>query len=233
LIGGVAEKKLRFLLTERFLKTILTSYRLSPSRNPRKERTMARPRTFDEDQVLDAAMTTFWDKGYEATSLQDLMAAMNLQKGSIYKAFGDKHQLFMKVLDRYLTDALSKTKGLLNAAQSPRAALRFLIEENLVMISNEDSCGRGCFAVNAAVELAPHDAVVATRLHEHFSGLEATLRDVIERGQAVNEFRSDLDPAQVAKFLVMCFAGMATTVKGPYQRDDARGMIQTLLTLLQ
>lgn len=193
---------------------------------------MARPRSFDEDQVLEAAMITFWDKGYEATSLQDLMAAMNLQKGSIYKAFGDKHQLFMKVLDRYLSFGLSKAQGLLKDAQSPRAALRFLMEENLMSTSDESACGRGCFAINAAVELAPHDPVVAERLNEHFGALERTFASTIARGQKQSEFRKDLDPDQGAKFLVMCMAGIGSTVKGPYQREDARGMINTLLTLL-
>lgn len=194
---------------------------------------MARPRSFDEDQVLDAAMTTFWYKGYEATSLQDLMAAMNLQKGSIYKAFGDKHQLFMTVLQRYLDAALQKCKTLFQSASSPRAALRFLIEENLANISNEDSCGRGCFAVNAAVELAPHDPQVAGILSTYFNSKERIFADLIVKGQDKGEFRADLNPQETARFIIMCLHGIGAAVKSHYQREDARGMASTLLKLLQ
>lgn len=194
---------------------------------------MSRPRSFDEDQVLDAAMTTFWFKGYEATSLQDLMAAMNLQKGSIYKAFGDKHQLFTKVLQRYLDTALQKCRSLFQTASSPRAALRFLIEENLANIANENSCGRGCFAVNSAVELAPHDPQVAEMLSTYFTSKERIFTDLIIKGQDKGEFRADLNPHETARFIIMCLHGIGAAVKSHYQRNDARGMANTLLQLLQ
>ena len=71
---------------------------------------MARPREFDMDQALDAAMSTFWAQGYEATSMTDLVEATGLQKGSLYKAFDDKHDLFMKSLSRYLDGAYTAMK---------------------------------------------------------------------------------------------------------------------------
>ena len=84
---------------------------------------MSRTREFDTDQVLDAAMQTFWRHGYEATSLADLMDATGLQKGSIYKACGDKHSLFVATLQRYLDGMYEDFTGLL-AEKPPAEALR-------------------------------------------------------------------------------------------------------------
>ena len=72
---------------------------------------MARPREFDMDEALDAAISTFWTQGYEATSMTDLMEATGLHKGSLYKAFDDKHDLFMKSLSRYLDNPLGDDAG--------------------------------------------------------------------------------------------------------------------------
>src|ERR671910_2905737 len=85
---------------------------------------MARPREFDIDEALDAAMGAFWVRGYEATSLADLMQVMGLQKGSIYKAFGDKHALFLSALQRYLDQMYAAQRQALANATSPRATIQ-------------------------------------------------------------------------------------------------------------
>ena len=85
---------------------------------------MARPREFDMNQALDAALNTFWTQGYEATSMTDLMEATGLHKGSLYKAFEDKHDLFMKSLTRYLDNAWTMSQATLTEAQKPLDGLR-------------------------------------------------------------------------------------------------------------
>src|ERR687891_349404 len=90
---------------------------------------MARPREFDIDEALEAAMGAFWVRGYEATSLADLMQAMGLQKGSIYKAFGDKHALFLCALQRYLDQMYEAQRAMLTGATSPRVALQAWLDQ--------------------------------------------------------------------------------------------------------
>ena len=120
---------------------------------------MARQREFDMEEVLDAATTAFWSHGYEATSLQDLMEATGLQKGSIYKAFGDKHQLFMSALGHYMGQGGEGMMRAFDEAPTPKDAVRSF----LTMSLRQCACGptvKGCFMMNSVVELAPHDETV-------------------------------------------------------------------------
>jgi TetR/AcrR family transcriptional repressor of nem operon len=127
---------------------------------------VARPREFDINQALDAAMEAFWRHGYEGTSLADLMDVMGLQKGSVYKAFGSKHELFIHVLKRYL-DKLSADMGAaIGGASSPAEALRQFIDY-VRSTGFEGDLRKGCLAVNSVVELAPHDDEVRDILEKH------------------------------------------------------------------
>src|SRR5687768_812172 len=102
-----------------------------------------RPREFDIDEALGKALEAFWEHGYEATSLSDLMASMDLQKGSIYKAFGDKRSLFLQALLRYLDASFEKTRATLEAPGPAKAGLFRWLEMALGL--GESCTGkRGC-----------------------------------------------------------------------------------------
>ena len=88
---------------------------------------MARPREFDIDEALDAAMGVFWERGYEATSMVNLMDATGLHKGSIYKAFEDKHDLFLQALRRYLNNVYQMFHSTLTAAKTPMEGFQALM----------------------------------------------------------------------------------------------------------
>ena len=104
---------------------------------------MGRPREFDMDQALNAAMTAFWTHGYEATSMADLMKVMNLQKGSIYKAFHDKHDLYMQALNRYLDNGLKTMKQGIGKATSPKEGIRFWLKEMIFGLCHRQDKQRG------------------------------------------------------------------------------------------
>ena len=93
---------------------------------------MAGPREFDMDEALDAAMSVFWEKGYEGTSMADLMAATGLHKGSIYKAFTDKHDLFVKALKRYLNQGASEFAGCAAACVNSQAGFAAALESDVL-----------------------------------------------------------------------------------------------------
>ncbi len=191
---------------------------------------MARPREFDIDEALQAALETFWSKGFEATSLQDLTEAMGIPKGSLYKAFGDKKALFLRALGAYL-EAGRRRLAVALAADAPLAALREWLE-------HPTRCGagagepRGCFVVNTTVELAPHDAEVAAVTGEHWRKLERVVAEALRRGQASGSVRKDRGAAELARLLVGFQAGaMVLARQGPSRVPDP-GTLDLLLETL-
>ena len=109
---------------------------------------VGRPREFDADEALDAAMGAFWAKGYESTSLSDLTAATGLHKGSLYQAFGDKHSLFIEALRRYLNEMLRRNREALEAGATPLEGLRDLAHA-LVDLASENSNSTNMTTVSA------------------------------------------------------------------------------------
>src|SRR3954470_19079583 len=120
---------------------------------------MARPKQFDPEQAMQEAMEAFWENGYTAPSVHDLLEEMGLNRGSLYGTFGDKKKLFLAVLDKYMQTCEADCRELLGQS-SAKKALRSLFD-----MAAKDCAGdagrRGCLASKAAMELAPHDADVA------------------------------------------------------------------------
>ena len=135
------------------------------------------------DDALDAAMVVFWERGYRGASMTALVAATGLQKGSLYKAFDDKHDLFMKSLSRYLERGLGELDSALRGAASPKAGLRQWLDAIVVERSCSGDQRVGCFAVNSVVELGVDDESVRRQLEGHFARMRRMLGDVIRRGQ--------------------------------------------------
>ena len=173
---------------------------------------MARPREFNMDQALDAALNTFWTQGYEATSMTDLMEATGLHKGSLYKAFVDKHDLFMKSLTRYLDGAWAISQAILTEAQTPIDGLRAWLQ-GAALLCSQQPIQRGCMAMNAAIELGPHDGEVAGLLRSHHARVSILLIETIEHGQCAGQLRTDLTADQIAKSLFIFTAGLVGTSK--------------------
>ncbi|MDT0268008.1 TetR/AcrR family transcriptional regulator [Streptomyces sp. DSM 44915] len=148
---------------------------------------MARPRLFDEDRALEAAMRIFWAQGYDATSTDDLCAATGLGRSSVYNAFRSKHALFTRALTRYMELMNGPQRELLAQVElSPLERLRRLLARVIELdLSQRDPAGRGigCLTVNSTVELAAGDPVVAELLARDLAERTAGLRAVIEAGQ--------------------------------------------------
>ncbi len=178
---------------------------------------MARPREFDVDEALQAAMEAFWDRGFEATSLADLMEATGLQKGSIYKAFGSKHEFFTQALTRYLDDVYAKMQKALEGPESAKQGVRRWLKL-ILQLCNEQDKRRGCFALNSVVELGPHDEATASRLRKHFARVEKLLAKTIARGQVRGEIRDDRSPEELAEVLFLFAKGMLASSKGAHPK---------------
>src|SRR5439155_6557880 len=117
---------------------------------------MARPKAFDPDQAAQEAMEAFWERGYNATSVSDLLAEMGLHRGSLYGTFGDKKQLFLAALDKYQDQNVAMIREVLEQPGSARQAIVALLDVAIERCTGAGAA-RGCLAAKAAMELAPHD----------------------------------------------------------------------------
>ncbi len=193
---------------------------------------MVRQRGFDTDKALDAAMHTFWDKGFEAASLSDLTTAMGIQRPSLYAAFGDKKELFETALRRYTTQHAAQVRARLQLGSSVREAFRELFEH----IGAEGSVmepSHGCFCINTMVELAPHDPKFAVLTREHQMYLGVLFKETLERGQESGELSVNLNASAIAQSLVVSMIGLTVLMKSGPDRLFVEQSIQVTLSLLQ
>ena len=190
-----------------------------------QHKSAGRPRGFDEETVLDAAMDAFWRQGYEATSLTDLCAATGLHKGSLYQAFGDKHQLFLRSLRHYSERSFKEVASSAYLSDSPLENLRTLVRKVVA------SCiaDQGCLAVNSMVELAPHDPDVKALLVHVCTVRLRLLTDLIDKAQRAGEITIEQTPERLATLLMVTLAGVAASVKGFVSTDEASTVIDDLL----
>jgi TetR/AcrR family transcriptional repressor of nem operon len=187
---------------------------------------MARPREFDETEVLDHALATFWEHGYEGTSIDDLVAATGLGRASLYGAFGDKEQIFAKALERYCTRA-GAVLDAANGEASPRAALERLLR-TVVIKSAPKSGPRGCFLLSTTVGGdAPPTAREAYA--EYTAKLERTLTALVQRGQESGEFTRTADAQSVARMLLVLLQGVSASAQAGRSKAQLETAIETVL----
>ncbi|MEM8503846.1 MAG: TetR/AcrR family transcriptional regulator [Cyanobacteria bacterium P01_D01_bin.1] len=192
---------------------------------------MARLREFDTDVVLDSAMQAFWLRGYEATSLTDLMKATGLQKGSIYKAFKDKHSLFLLALRRYLDQVNVRHRHYLEESDSPKVGMSEWLQ-SIVESNGNDEVRRGCFMLNSLAELAPHDNEVKELLSRQLDYVQTLIERAIARGQADGEFRADISAKELSFLVLNLLHGLVTNSKGPTSLIGLKQQADTVLKVL-
>ena len=144
---------------------------------------MARPREFDEVTALEAAIECFWHRGYEATSVRDLADKMGISGPSLYNAYGDKHALFVQALEHYLDHSARALIKRLESSLPPKQAIRRFIEE-IIERSVNDRERRGCFLINSALEVAPHDKQLGALIADRLAEIEAFFYRSIRSAQA-------------------------------------------------
>ncbi|MEI8408738.1 MULTISPECIES: TetR/AcrR family transcriptional regulator [unclassified Kribbella] len=186
---------------------------------------MARPREFDDSAVLDAAMELFWEKGYEASTTQDLCERTGLGRGSLYNAYGSKHALYEETIKRYAaTRAAQQLAELEPTDGSVRERLRNLML-SMIEVDLKDSGRRGCLALNAASEASGRTGEVAGLVHRQFEDLSAALTALIAQGQSTGELSSDRPPLQVARMFQSAYYGLRVLAK---VTDDRQALLDVV-----
>jgi TetR/AcrR family transcriptional regulator, transcriptional repressor for nem operon len=194
-------------------------------------RPRGRPREFDMDEALDRAIRVFCEQGYNATSIGDLIDAMGLASGSIYKAFRDKRAVFLAALDRHVVlrkeQIAAAARGSRPVRERLRDVLAFFVE------SSKGAEGRrGCMIVGSAVELAIVDREVAARVSASLSKNEAFIADLIREGQADGSISAAIDPEQTARVMVCLTLGLRVAGKSGRAPQDMASAVDIAMKLL-
>ena len=174
------------------------------------QRSVGRPREFDEEVALAASMDAFWRKGYESTSLADLCQCTGMNKASLYRVFGDKHRLFKAALQHYAEMEFNKVMAVIKETNSPLTNVRAVIQKICADAGDE----KGCMMINSMVELAPHDPEVKQMLQGFGEQRLHAIQGMIAQAQAAGEVRVELDPHKLAVSLMIAVAGSAAMIKG-------------------
>jgi TetR/AcrR family transcriptional regulator, copper-responsive repressor len=177
-----------------------------------------RPRTFDRDAAVDAAVRLFWERGYEATSISDLAAAMGIRSASLYAAFGDKARLFGEAVGRY--QALSDYVIRALALAPTRLAISSLLTEAARHFTT-GTAPTGCLVVLSGLS---SDRAASPEVHKMLAAqrvaFEAIVRARLERGRAEGDVAAGADLDALARYVVMIFQGLAVAARQGQARED-------------
>jgi AcrR family transcriptional regulator len=190
---------------------------------------MARPRSFDPDEALDAARDVFWQKGFQGTSLDDITAATGLVKPSLYAAFGDKNALFLKVLDRYHAHIVANAERILKEGPSARDAIERWLK-GFVPFCSGIKGSRGCLSVNTAAEGAADQKEVRKRIERFNRKLEQLLSNRLRADRA--QFSDAFDPDVSAQTIMAIYLGLMVLAKDVPDAARVRATLNQAMKLL-
>ncbi|MEV0577479.1 TetR/AcrR family transcriptional regulator [Streptomyces sp. NPDC050392] len=193
---------------------------------------MARTKEFDPDAALQSALELFWRRGYEATSIADLVERLGIGRASIYATFGSKHELYLKAMDRY---SEGRDPFLLTELSQPGPALpavRAVVRRFASEAASPEDRLHGCLITNTAAELAPHDSAAARRVEISWEHLETLLHSALVRARAQGELPADRDPRALSRMLLVLLQGVRIVGKASDDPARVRDAAEQALTLL-
>jgi TetR/AcrR family transcriptional repressor of nem operon len=192
---------------------------------------MARPREFDVDAALDCALDLFWSKGYEATSLDDLCASTGLSRSSLYATFGNKRDLLLRSVDRYVERRTPDLAAILAPPVPVREAFATLARRFIDQIV-AGAGRRGCFLGNCAAELPRSDRAALARVRQGLARTQSTFRAALLRAAACGDVPADADVDALARFLTAAFQGLRLLGKVNPDRAALEDVAATMLRCL-
>jgi len=192
---------------------------------------MARTKDFDENEVLAKAIQLFWLRGYSGTSMQDLVDHLGISRSSLYDTYTDKHTLFLRALESYQDAGAARISNIIGNSASARETIKKLLE----LVTTElldDKQQRGCFLVNAEVEVAPHDAEVGALICKNDQQLEAAFYQVIKKGKESGEIKRTEDERSLTRFIFNAMKGMRVTARSTTDKAVFDDIITITLSTL-
>jgi len=188
---------------------------------------MGRPREFREDAALDAAMRVFWEKGYEGTSLDDLTAAMGINRSSLYSTFGDKQELFQKVMKRYESGPMA---FLFEALTQPTA--RKVIESlfrSIVEFLVDPSHPKGCLSLQGGMACGTGAEEVKQTMIDWRKGAIQPIAKRLQRAQAERDLSRDVDARDLARYIIVVMNGLCVQAVNGATRSEMNRAVDLAL----
>jgi len=197
--------------------------------------TVGRPRKIEPDVILEHAMQVFWEKGYDGTTMADIMHATGMHKGSLYQTFGDKKSLFMAALARYLDDMYIEQQRIIKDHNDPVAAIRAVLF-HMIEYAHSNQAGdhhqRGCMAVNSLVDSAPFDDDICALLEQKKQRMIGSMVTVIELIQTQKPEQLTRPVDVVIALIGVAMEGLSLEMKNHMDPDMARALLDQQLQLL-
>nr|WP_298995334.1 TetR/AcrR family transcriptional regulator [uncultured Allomuricauda sp.] len=192
---------------------------------------MPRTKQFNEREVLNRAMELFWEKGFHATSIQDLVSHLGINRASLYDTFGGKEALFNQAFQEYRNSSGNMVKGLLESESSVKKAFKklfnFAIQETV-----NDTSRKGCFVVNTTTELIPGDEVIHNILCENLENGAETFTSVIQKGIDQGEIDISKNAKDLGLMLFTFYNGFRVVSKIDADPKKLQRMVTTALSVL-
>lgn len=189
---------------------------------------MARPRTFDETAVVESARDQFWSFGYAATSLDDLVNATGLSKGSIYNAFNDKHTLYLRTFESYCDDVVAQVAADLDGPDETAVERLRSLFDGIAGTGTSATVPQGCFLTKATAELAALDHEVQTLARRTLDQLENLLFDSVVAGQRAGSITATRDPRKTARHLLATLRGLDSLAAAGVEPDVLADAVASL-----
>jgi AcrR family transcriptional regulator len=194
-----------------------------------KVATRGRPREFDVDQALAAALRVFWSKGYEAASLSDLTEAMGITRPSLYAAFGNKESLFMQALDLYARDKLAYIQCALEAPTGRGVAQRLL--EGALDTCTGQGQPRGCLGVISSVSCANDNDSIREHVHARTEASRNALTDRMQRAIDEGDFSVPIDAEAITRYLSAVLQGLSVQASSGATREELKRVVEATLAM--
>jgi len=193
---------------------------------------MPRTKQFEEQEVLEKAMHIFWRKGYNATSMQDLVQGMGINRASLYDTFGGKQELFLRALKNYKTRQSNRMIQTMQRAAPTFDAIRNLLYD-MAMEAQHDSENKGCFMVNTTVELINVDDRIREIVLTNKREVEETFAAFFRKMQEVGNLSLEKNPEQLAKYLFSAVGGLRVSAVSAQETTEIQQIIDGIMTGLQ
>jgi TetR/AcrR family transcriptional repressor of nem operon len=195
---------------------------------------MARTKAFDQQKAQAQAMQVFWQKGFAATSVEDLVDALGLSRSSLYDTFGDKRNLFLTVLRQYSDQVIGRMRAVMQRSPTPVAAVKMIMAD-LLASANTAQGAKGCFMVNSVAELAPFDPEVTQIAAEYATAVQSLLAQGFadaRSGRSDGEPVPGPTPEQLATYVFNTMQGMRLLIKTGTPREQLQPIVDLTLQSL-
>jgi TetR/AcrR family transcriptional repressor of nem operon len=192
---------------------------------------MARTKNFNKEEALNKALQLFWSKGYHATSMQDLVDQMQINRSSLYDTFGDKHRVYIEALKQYQQN---NTQNLIQQFTQTKDIKATIAGVFNCIINGITTCDTktGCFMVNTSIEMAAFDKEIDQIISENNSTVQVALHKTLTEAQSRGELSSDKDTLAISHFIMNTITGIQVSSRTSACKDYYEGVVKVALGVL-